>query len=352
MEEIRAILAGFRTAFRSMDEVDLGVIFRRRGVVMKSVPQCLKGPFRNAMKVVLEEIIAGSDHHDIRREERAWKAFLLLPRLLLHKRCRGEKIGKEKFTERFQNFRAGRWDGLLAASIAHDEEASSLASRKRRTQNHNDLEHRVNRAMTRIQLGELSVGRMALERADLAPGTEATLTQLRRRLARPQDPLPPEIHFDFRSSRRGTAGAPSGMTNEHLRPLLDNPQELHLFFRVAELLARGQVPENGASVLRKGRMTALQKPGGGVRVVARTISQQLAKVVESATAPFQYALSTRAGCECVAHALQAMTDLDPEATILSIDGVSAYDLISRRAMLFGSCRVEGGSQVLLFVKLF
>ena len=55
------------------------------------------------------------------------------------------------------------------------------------------------------------------------------------------------------------------MTNEHLRPLLDNPRELHLFFRVAELLARGQVPENVASVLRKGRMTASQKPGGGVR---------------------------------------------------------------------------------------
>ena len=31
MEEIRAIPAGFRIAFRSMDEVDLGVIFRRRG---------------------------------------------------------------------------------------------------------------------------------------------------------------------------------------------------------------------------------------------------------------------------------------------------------------------------------
>ena len=47
-----------------------------------------------------------------------------------------------------------------------------------------------------------------------------------------------------------------------------------------------------------------------------------------------------------------MTDLDPEATILSIDGINAYDFISRRAMLSGLCRVEGGSQVLPFVKLF
>ena len=86
-------------------------------------------------------------------------------------------------------------------------------------------------------------------------------------------------------------------------------------------------------------MTALQKPGSGVRgmvagdvirrLVARTIAQQLSETVERATAPFQYALSTKAGCECVAHALQGLTDLDPEATVLSIDGISAYDLISR-----------------------
>ena len=47
--------------------------------------------------------------------------------------------------------------------------------------------------MIRIQLGELPAGRMALEGADLAPGTQATPTQLRQRPARPRDPLPPEI---------------------------------------------------------------------------------------------------------------------------------------------------------------
>ena len=45
-------------------------------------------------------------------------------------------------------------------------------------------------------------------------------------------------------------------------------------------------------------------------------------------------------------------DGDPEATILSIDGISAYDLISRRAKLTGLARVDGGGQVVPFVKLF
>ena len=53
--------------------------------------------------------------------------------------------------------------------------------------------------------------------------------------------------------------------------------------------------------------------------VARTIAQQLGKAVESVTAPFQYALATRAGGECIAHALQALSEVNPESTVLSID---------------------------------
>ena len=45
----------------------------------------------------------------------------------------------------------------------------------------------------------------------------------------------------------------------------------------------------------------------------------------AATAQHQHTLSTRAGCECIAHVLQASTELDPETTITSIDGISAYD---------------------------
>ena len=48
------------------------------------------------------------------------------------------------------------------------------------------------------------------------------------------------------------------------------------------------------------------------RLVSRTIAQQIRTKV---TAPFQYALSTRAGCECIAHAIQAMTDV-PRCTVL------------------------------------
>ena len=83
------------------------------------------------------------------------------------------------------------------------------------------------------------------------------------------------------------------------------------------------------------RLTALKKADGGVRgiatgctlrrLVARTLAKQFAKDFEEECAPFQYALSTRAGTDCVGHFLRAATDTDPQATTLSVDGIGAYD---------------------------
>ena len=88
------------------------------------------------------------------------------------------------------------------------------------------------------------------------------------------------------------------------------------------------------------------------RLVARTMAKQVAKQAEKATAPFQFALSTKAGCERIAHIVQSVTDVDSNATVVSIDGVGAYDLISRNSMLRGLLRMENGDQILPFVRCF
>ena len=58
----------------------------------------------------------------------------------------------------------------------------------------------------------------------------------------------------------------------------------------------------------------------------RTLAQELSIHIEAA-------LTTRSGCECIAHAVQGLSDADPEATVVSVDGIGAFDLISRAAML-------------------
>ena len=112
------------------------------------------------------------------------------------------------------------------------------------------------------------------------------------------------------------------MTVEHLRPLLDLMRDQRLLCKLAEKVARANITPTVIEAIRMGRMTALRKANGGVRgivvgdvvkrLVARTIAQQLGPQVEAATAPFQYALSTRAGSECVAHVIQGLCEVNPD----------------------------------------
>ena len=247
-----------------------------------------------------------------------------------------------------------------------------------RRRNSDEEAARAARTLSLVQLGEISAGRQALEGACLAPGNLATLgifTDPNRRPLVPRQELSQEIRrseplnrFELdpltclRKARRGAAPGPSGMTSDHLFLVLESDVESDLFVQVSSLLAVGNVPEEIIEAIRLGRMTALSKPDGGVRgivvgdvlrrLVARTIAKQIAKKVEETTAPFQYALTTKGGCECVAHILQTLTELNQETTIISIDGVGACDLISRNAMMEGLLRMEDGDQILPFVRMF
>ena len=238
------------------------------------------------------------------------------------------------------------------------------SSRRSRRRDHDNLESTAARAEALVHMGELSAARQASEGAAVAPGNRETQNALQNPARRPpvlRDPIlvdilhvaPPEkcsLDFDaftqnIRNARRGAAGGPSGMIAEHLRLILESDSETAAFFRDAQDLARAEVPHDVLVLLRMERLTALQKPGGGVRgivcgdlvrrLVARSIAQQIAPAVQEATSPFQYALTTKAGGECVAHAIQSLMDLDSHATVLSIYGISDFDMISRAAMLNG-----------------
>ena len=249
----------------------------------------------------------------------------------------------------------------MSQDVSAKSQSRSLRSRRRERED----EARAARALLLVHMGELSAARQALEGAPMAPGTHATLRALtdpERRPAFPREPLSAEVaHMqpavpfqldtdlflvNLRKSRKGAAPGPSGMHSDHLFPLLERPRDSELLAQVASQMAVGNVPEDILDIIiRLRRVTALQKPDCGIRgivvgdvlrrLVARTISRQVSKKAEAATAPFQYAHSTKAGCECVAHILQTLTDVDERATIVSIDGIGAYDLISRNAMLQG-----------------
>ena len=123
------------------------------------------------------------------------------------------------------------------------------------------------------------------------------------------------------------------------------------------------MPEEVLQAVKLGRMTALAKLDGGVRgivvgdvfwrVVARTIAQQFTPLAEAATHPFQYALSTRAGTECVAHIVQTLSELDHQSTILSNRRSGRIcDNISRAAIFRGVVDMPHGDKLIPFIRQF
>ena len=108
-------------------------------------------------------------------------------------------------------------------------------------------------------------------------------------------------------------------------------------------------------------MTALRKRDEGVRgivagaafrrLVARSLARQFGEEMEAACAPFQFALSTRAGTDCVGHVIRFLTEAYPGLSVLSVDGVGAYDNIWRSAMLGKLRELPTASKILPFVRL-
>ena len=96
-------------------------------------------------------------------------------------------------------------------------------------------------------------------------GPQQKLTDQSKRPREARVPVPPEVNHrpnsqfnldgdlflrNLRSARRGAAGGPSGMTVEHLQPLLDHNKDAKLFCQVAELLSRAQVPASVRDAVR------------------------------------------------------------------------------------------------------
>ena len=192
------------------------------------------------------------------RSARGWKLLMLLPGLLLFRPPVGGNISTQKLSQRFQDFARAQWAQLLDARrflrqivIVRDGVTATG-----RTQ---DVEKRAAKVSMVVQLGEFSSAREALEGADLAPSTRATLAALRDPARRPEgsrDPIPERwwtcfpVIFELdgarfakslRSWKRGVAGGPSSRTIEHLRPVLDSSRDIHLLFHVCQSWATDKV---------------------------------------------------------------------------------------------------------------
>ena len=343
--------AGMRAGLASLDDVCLATACRTRVLTLQSPPASLRGILRGALRRGLE---LAADSSSPEGQTRGWKLFVLAPRMLLYRSSGETRIPPSELQRRCELFRSGEWQRLLAEAAGAVGGGARLPAP--------DDEARAHRATALVHLGELSAAGRALVAEPSPPGTTDTLAELRdpdRRPPAPYSPMPAEVlAFQapdpcplplqsfvacLRGARRGSAAGPSGMTNEHLRTLLDDEEDTRLLHCAAQQLADAAVPEPVLAGLRVGRVVALRKSNGRVRalvvgdvmrrLVARTLAQQFAPAFEAACLPHQYGLSTRAGTEAVIRLLRAATEADARATVLSVDAVGAFDHVARQSML-------------------
>ena len=174
-------------------------------------------------------------------------------------------------------------------------------------------ERRGRAAQSRVQQEQVSRARHELTGAPLAPKNEDTFRELQDR--RPWEqvrPIPREVlEFTFVDCLR-SAPACSEVTQ--------------LLFMAAEDVARGTASEVSPAIsMRDGGVRGTTTDTAFRRLVAKTLARQFGAEVDKACAPFQFALSTRTGTDCVGHAIRAITDANPRATVLSIDGIGALE---------------------------
>ena len=213
---------------------------------MRDVPCFLAAGVRRAFVHALRGLHAPNPAAGV-TAERAWKLFLLVPRLLLARPHETGAAGRAALLERIRAFETGCWRELLEAAPSPEQRLQRSAG--------TDAERMRERACAQVRRGQLSRARQTLTSAPLAPGNAATLRLLSdpdKRPPRPRQPMPDDIasfraadrvHLTaaelgeaLRTAKRGSAAGLSGAAVEHYRLLLEDEEAMDLLAHAASLL--------------------------------------------------------------------------------------------------------------------
>ena len=163
-----------------LEDVDLAQELNTRIRTTKAVPRCLRDDYLRIMVQCLvavesSQVALDRGTGDEAACVRAWKLFLLLPRMLLHATKHGGEAGERELRRRIHKFDAADWGSLL--DLAR-QTVPSQPARRPITE-----DSRIERASNLVKLGELSHAARELQAQPLAPGNAAT----------PQKPTNPNL---------------------------------------------------------------------------------------------------------------------------------------------------------------
>jgi len=291
--------------------------------------------------------------------------------MLLHVARRGGEAGERELRKRIVQFDAGNWFELLVE--AHRQSVVTAAPTRQEDQ------ARIQKAVKLVEEGELSHAARVLYASALAPGNRATLEELRDPALRPQQPqeslpdnlaqfvpaapvdLDKQVFGDvLREARRGKSAGVLGTRNEYLKLCLEDDVAFNALFDVSQRLARAEVPNTIVEALRVSSLTALLKPNRRIRgissadtfrrLVTKCLARQKQDRLRECVWPDNFGLCDRSGTDLVAHLIRYLTEEDPTKVILSIDGVGAFDHMSRARLFEALLADERLSDLVPFVR--
>ena len=183
---IRFQVSGLPDAWADLDDIDLAAEFRTSVTTIRSVPTCIRGEYARiqtaALRALSQASRAQADAQTL--ELRAWKLFLLLPRMVLCPTGRGGEAGARILRRRVRMFDDGQWGALLQAS----RQVGRRSVTTRAFSEAEAFQAKLRAATALIEKGELSHAARVLKSAGLAPGNTDTLRQLTDPQCRPPDP--------------------------------------------------------------------------------------------------------------------------------------------------------------------
>ena len=341
--------------------------------MLQSCPHHVKGRFRQVARHALEARPHAVRIQDRRGEVRGWKLFCLMPMMFLRRSSSDGKVSKEEKCHRFNLFTSGEWGRLWQETLSTVRaQFPTRDPRKPLTS-----EQRAALACRKVQLGEVTRARQCLVGAALAPGTEATFREMQsQRPQHVQRPLrrrvvecePEPVHVDRKIFMRSLKSAPKGSApgpgrGVHVRAfasIVGRCRHFQTVVRSGIEFATGHTPSRDrVSTHRSSSHSTVKARWGRSRHCNRMFTQETRRQDARKT----ILCRIRAGVCAVpirsvyqswnglCRPLRAATDRCGSATILSVDGIGAYDHVSRAAMLERLEKMPAARSILPFVRL-
>ena len=320
---------------------------------------------------LIAQAASGRDELKLRRSERLLQ---LLPKLLLtapptpQQTTSVEPLGQAarnaaRVASSLQRFHVGDWHALLSDAKRDWPLARTNACAAGPDADNDDaIRKLMDKVLSLVAEGEIGRAAHLLQSNGLADATDATADALRPMLCpNPRQKPPDRSWVDkrkdiaagiskrpllrvLRKAAKGGACDLAGWYYEHLQLALGRKSTFEAITKVCNLIAQGSLSEEFYTIAALGRVTPLRKGlknklrplvcgSTWRRLTMSALCNAHKETFRDHLGSEQYAVGVKAALEKLSATLSVLLHLHPDAAVIQVDAISAFNHMLREAML-------------------